>query len=127
VREVLQIMNEFSIGIFENTVQSEMKEGYYSMISVLSEEEKEKIREECREEFSVLTEEEKEKLRKEFEAVGEEKGIAKGKAEGTAEGKAESVKNLIRNMNLSSEEAMRMLGIPEEEQKAVLEQIGLMS
>ena len=123
VREVLQIMNEFSIGIFENTVQSEMKEGYYSMISVLSEEEKEKIREECREEFSVLTEEEKEKLRKEFEAVGEEKGIAKGKAEG----KAESVKNLIRNMNLSSKEAMRMLGIPEEEQKAVLEQIGLMS
>ena len=93
------------------------------MISVLSEEEKERIREECREEFSVLTEEEKEKLRKEFEAVGEEKGIAKGKAEG----KAESVKNLIRNMNLSSEEAMRMLGIPEEEQKAVLEQIGLMS
>ena len=100
VREVLQIMNEFSIGIFENTVQSEMKEGYYSMISVLSEEEKEKIRREY---------------------------LAEGKAEGKAEERAKSVRNLMQNMNLSSEEAMRMLGIPEEEQKAVLEQIGLMS
>ena len=69
--------------------------------------------------ISVLSEEEKEKIRREY--------LAEGKAEGKAEERAKSVRNLMQNMNLSSEEAMRMLGIPEEEQKAVLEQIGLMS
>ena len=48
----------------------------------------------------------------EAERNGEEKGIAKGLAEGKAEGKAEALKQLMKNMNISVKEAMKLLGIP---------------
>lgn len=52
----------------------------------------------------------------EAERNGEEKGIAKGLAEGLvqgkAEGKAEALKQLMKNMNISVKEAMKLLGIP---------------
>ena len=60
----------------------------------------------------------------EAERNGEEKGIAKGLAEGLvqgkaeglvqgkAEGKVEALKQLMKNMNISVKEAMKLLGIP---------------
>ena len=56
-------------------------------------------------EISVLSEEEKEQIRKKY----------------LAEERARSIKILMQDMNLSLEEAMRLLRVPEAEQKLVLE------
>lgn len=50
-------------------------------------------------------------------AEGMEKGIAKGRAEGITDGIFRSLKNLIKNMNVSIEQAMAVLEIPAAEQQ----------
>ena len=51
---------------------------------------------------------------------GIRKGMAMGRAEAKAEGKAESVHNLARNTNISLNQAMDMLLIPEGERAAII-------
>ena len=50
-------------------------------------------------------------------AEGKAEGLAEGKAEGLAEGKtegkAEAVKNLMETMNITAEQAMKALKIPD--------------
>ena len=43
--------------------------------------------------------------------IGEERGEARGRLEGKLEGQIESIKELMRNLNLSPEKAMKALGI----------------
>ncbi|MCR5672521.1 MAG: hypothetical protein K6F87_02265 [Lachnospiraceae bacterium] len=50
-------------------------------------------------------------IREEERAEGREEG----RVEGRAEGRAESIRNLMKNMNLTADQAMQALGIPEEE------------
>ena len=67
--------------------------------------------------ISVLSEEEKEQIRKVYGPIG----FAKGYAEGKAKEWARLIKILMQDMNLSVREAMRLLRVPEAEQKLVLE------
>ena len=46
-------------------------------------------------------------------AEGKAEGLAEGLAEGKAEGKAEAVKNLMETMNITAEQAMKALKIPD--------------
>ena len=46
-------------------------------------------------------------------AEGKAEGLAEGKAEGLAEGKAEDVKNLMETMNITAEQSMKALKIPD--------------
>ena len=49
--------------------------------------------------------------------VGLAEGIIKGKIEGKIEGALENIRNLMKNLNLTSEAAMNALGISSEMQK----------
>ena len=46
-------------------------------------------------------------------AEGKAEGLAEGKAEGKTEGKAEAVINLMETMNITAEQAMKALKIPD--------------
>ena len=46
-------------------------------------------------------------------AEGKAEGLAEGLAEGKAEGKAEAVINLMETMNITAEQAMKALKIPD--------------
>ena len=46
---------------------------------------------------------------------GIEKGMEQGIEQGVLKGKLESIKSLMNSMNLSLEEAMKILNVPEEE------------
>ena len=41
------------------------------------------------------------------------KGVSEGRVEGRDEGLLESVRNVMKNLKMSSEQAMQSLGIPE--------------
>ena len=60
-------------------------------------------------------------------ALGRTEGLAEGRSKGLAEGKSEallySVKSLMKNMNLTLENALDILGLKGEERKAVIEEI----
>ena len=60
-------------------------------------------------------------------ALGRTEGLAMGRSKGLAEGKSEallySVKSLMKNMNLTLENALDILGLKGEERKAVIEEI----
>ena len=65
--------------------------------------------------------------RAEGKAEGKAEGLAMGRSKGLAEGKSEallySVKSLMKNMNLTLESALDILGLKGEERKAVIEEI----
>ncbi len=54
-----------------------------------------------------------------------EKGRAEGRAEGMADGNLSAIKNLIKNMDVSVEQAMSVLEIPEAEQQKYLDMLKL--
>ena len=103
-REVLQVLNEFYPQQFEYTVQSEVKEGAYSMRHFLSKEERMKMR-----------------------AEGKEEGRAEGEADGILKGIARSVWNLMQCMNIPQSEALRLLRVSEKDIPAVIEHLKLLS
>ena len=70
--------------------------------------------------FALLSDEELKEAYGDYrENIGEEKGIQKGKAEG----KVEDIQNLMNNLNLTAEQAMTALGIPQEKRSMFLEKI----
>ena len=54
---------------------------------------------------------------------GLEKGLQKGRTEGLTEGTLQSIRNLIKNMGLSAERAMTVLGISETERSKYAEML----
>ena len=56
-------------------------------------------------------------VREKGRAEGRAKGRAKGRAEGRADGILSSIKNLMETMNLSIEQAMAALKVPETERQ----------
>ena len=95
-REVLQVLNEFYPQQFEYTVQSEVKEGAYSMRHFLSKEERMKMR-------------------------------AEGKAEGEFKERVRNIKQLMHSLNISEQEAFKLLHISEKDIPAVIEHLKLLS
>ena len=59
----------------------------------------------------ILTEEERKTILAE--------GKAEGKTEGKAEGKAEVIQSLMNSLKISFEEAVKLLGISDEEQNVI--------
>ncbi len=56
-------------------------------------------------------------------AMGRTEGLAMGRSEGKSEALLYSVKSLMKNMNLTLENALDILGLKGEERKAVIEEI----
>ena len=91
-REVLQVLNEFYPQQFEYTVQSEVKEGAYSMRHFLSNEERMKMR-----------------------------------AEGEFKERVRNIKQLMYSLNISEQEAFKLLHISEKDIPEVIEHLKLLS
>ena len=53
-------------------------------------------------------------------AEGREKGMAEGREKGMAEGREKAivtaVRNVMKNMGMTAEQAMKMMGVPDSEQ-----------
>jgi len=56
---------------------------------------------------------------------GLQQGLQKGRTEGLTEGTLQSIQNLIKNMGLSAERAMTVLGVSEADQPKYAEMLKL--
>ena len=65
--------------------------------------------------FEFDINEAKEVWKEEAMAIGEAKGRAEGRAEGMAKGKMEALRNIMQTLNLTLQQAMDALKIPQEE------------
>ncbi|MCI9507600.1 MAG: hypothetical protein HFF62_13700 [Oscillospiraceae bacterium] len=63
------------------------------------------------------------RLRRRCAAAWKKKGLQKGRTEGLTEGTLQSIQNLIKNMGLSVERAMTVLGVSEADQPKYAEML----
>ena len=59
------------------------------------------------------------------EVLIREEERAEGREEGREEGRVEDIRNLMKNMNLSADDAMKALGIPEADYAKYRERLNL--